>query len=1027
MNLTAFAIKNNRVTYVLLIIIVALGLNSYKNLPRDSMPPFTVRMASVVTYFPGASPDRVESLITDKIEKVAQEIPEVDYISSESRTGLSVVNVALKENVPARDLQPIWDRLRRKIETIENQLPSGISHGPELKDEDVGVVYGISVGLVNDGFELYELEDYAEDLKDRLIKLDDASRVELGGVIDQRIFIDFNDAKLAEFGLSSNQLKNIISSTNIIIPAGEINLEDERVILEPSGNFETVDEIRQILISAGDNKQTVFLGDITHVYEDYISPRTSIVKVNGNASIALYISLKEGANIINLGVAVNDLIKEYNQFLPVGIEAVRMASQDIEVQSSINDFVSNLIQSVVIVMLVMFLFLGLRTGVVVASLIPTAIVLTLLMMDVFTIGLNQVSLAALIMALGMLVDNAIVMAESMMVKMERGEKSVDAAIASCKELMIPLLTSSLTTSAAFLSFFLAESVMGEIMGALFQVITITLLSSWMMALTIVPMMAVIIIRIKKNKAEKETIFDKLNVYYKKLLIWSLRKPVTVVLIIVVCLGISLYGFTKIPVIFMPDSERNLVTLDFNLPLGTNIESTEAHVSQIEQFIKDSLLVNEDREKGVIDWSSFIGEGPKSYDLGYFPGEANSGYAHMLINTSAGEDNQVVMDQLDAFCFANLPDAQTTIKRLGSGGGAAIPIELRVSGDDPDELFRLADRIKTKLIAIPGSKNVDDDWGPKIKKFLVDIDPAKVSFSGLTNQDIAVSSSTTLSGFTVGEFRQEDKAIPIVMRTEGSEQISFEELEGLNIYHQSSGNNIPLAQVATIKTDWQYAKMLRRDIVRNITIQSQLKEGYTANEITKQLTEWLEADQENWKRGYTYEFGGDAESSSDAMSAVADKLPLSLFIIVLLLVMQFNSIRKSTIIISTIPLGLIGIVGGLLLTGSFFSFTAFLGIISLAGIIINNAIVLIDRIQIEADENQRNPYDSIVYASFERFRPILLTTFTTSFGLIPLWIGGGDMWRPMAIAIIFGLLFATVITLLFVPVMYKLLYRVKLSD
>jgi multidrug efflux pump subunit AcrB len=385
----------------------------------------------------------------------------------------------------------------------------------------------------------------------------------------------------------------------------------------------------------------------------------------------------------------------------------------------------------------------------------------------------------------------------------------------------------------------------------------------------------------------------------------------------------------------------------------------------------------------------------------------------------------VINQLDKFCFQNLPDAKTTIKKLGSGGGAAIPIEVRISGPDADELYKIASEIKEKLLSIKGTKNVDDNWGPKIKKFLVDIDPARLSKAGLSNQDIAVSSKTTLSGFNVGEFRKGNRTIPIVMRTEGSEEISFSELEGLNIFNQSTGENIPLVQVATVKTEWQYAKRLRRDLTSNITVESQLVEGVTSNKIIKELDGWLKEYSSTWKYGYKFEYGGEAEGGSQAMGAVGAKLPLSLFIILMLLVLQFNSIRKATIILTTIPFGIIGVVAGLLLTGSFFSFTAFLGIISLAGIIINNAIVLIDRINIEQEENNQSPYDSIINAAYERFRPILLTTFTTSFGLIPLWVGGGDMWRPMAIGIIFGLLFATVITLLFVPLMYKLLYRVKL--
>lgn len=1023
MNITELAIKKNRVTYVLLVVIILLGISSYNNLSRNSMPPYTVRVASVVTSFPGASPERVELLISDKIEKVIQEIPETDYISSESRTGLSVITVSLKESTPSIKLQDIWDRLRRKIDNIKKDLPSGI-YGPTVKDEDIGVVFGISIGLENDGFEYTELKEYAEELRDKLIKLDNAAKVEIGGIIEKPVFIKFDNAKLARLGLSSSKLKNIISSTNIIVPAGEVNFKGERVILEPSGSFETVEDIKSILIPVGNKGETMMLGDITEVYREYVSPRKSVIKINGKEALVLSVSLKEGANIVNLGQDVDQLILQYNKVLPIGIHAVRIASQDYDVQNSIDNFMSNVIQSILIVLAVMLLFLGLRTGLVVASLIPFAIVLTLLLMGQFGIGLNQVSLAALIMALGMLVDNAIVMSESMIVKIENGEKPLAAAISSSKELMIPLLISSLTTSAAFLSFFLAESVMGEIMGQLFSVITLALLASWIMALTVIPLLAVAFIKIKKNKKQKTSIFDRLNLYYNQLLAFSLKRSFVVIASIGILLVLSLVGFRLLPFVFMPDSERNLVTLDLNLPLGTDIKTTEENVSLIERFLRDSLLVNENKKKGVTDWSSFIGKGPNSYDLGYSPAEQNSGYAHLLINTTSGEDNQHVIDLLEDFCFVAVPDAEITIKRLGSGGGAAIPIQVRISGDDPNELFRLASIVKNKLHNLPNTKNVTDSWGPKIKKFFVQIDQLRLSRSGLTNQDIALSLNTVLSGYHVGEFREDENTIPIIMRSQGSEQISYHDIESLNIFAQNSGKNVPLAQVATIIPQWQYAKIVRRDLSRTITVNSQLNEGVTASEINYQLKPFLVEESKNWKAGYTYEFGGESEGSSKALGAVADKLPISAFIILLLLVLQFNSMRKTFIVISTIPLGLIGVVGGLLLAGSNMSFTGFLGIISLAGIIINNAIVLIDRIQIEIDELGRKPYDAITQAANERFRPILLTTFTTSLGLIPLWIGGGAMWRPMAIGIIFGLLFATVITLLFVPILYKLMYGIK---
>ena len=1026
MNITKIAINSNRVTYVILLLVIVMGIVGYTSLSRDSMPPYTVRTATVVTNFPGAGPDRIESLVSNKIEEVVQEIPEVDYVESESRTGISIVTVTLKENVLKAELQPIWDRLRRKIDLIRSDLPDGIN-GPTVKDDDIGVVYGIIAGFESDGFDYAETKEYADDLKDKLIALENAAKVELGGVIDERIFVDFNDADLSKYGLSGSQLKSIISGTNIIIPAGEVNLGEERIIIEPTGNLESVEDIKNLLIPVGERGETIKLGDITTVRRDYVTPRKSLVKLDGREGIAMYISLKEGANIIQLGQEVDALLAEYNQYLPIGLNVNRIASQDIDVQTNVKSFVSNVIQSIVIVLLVMLFFLGLRTGLVVASLIPLAIICTLLFMGILDVGLNQVSLAALIMALGMLVDNAIVVAESMMVKMEAGESATSAAISSSKELTIPLLISSLTTSAAFLAFYLAESTMGEIMGQLFIVITIALLSSWVMALTIIPLLAIFLIKVSKNKVKKKSIFDMLNTHYNKLLLVVLRRPFATIATIVVLFFASLYGFGKLPFTFMPDSERNLVTFDLNLPLGTSIETTEANVAVIENYIKENLLTQKAEDKGITDWSSYIGKGPNSYDLGYTQGEANSGYAHLLLNTSSGEDNQMVIDSLEAFCFNKLPDAQTTIKRLGSGGGAAVPIEIRLSGDSINELYLMVNAIKEKLLTIPGSKNVDDDWGPKIKKLIVKVDQTKLSQSGLTNQDIALSLNTYLSGQNVGDYREDDNTIPIVMQAEGNQNTSYEKIESLSIFSQRTGKNIPLAQVASILPDWQYAKILRRDLKRTITVNCELQNGYTASDITSILKPWLEEQNKSWKRGYDFELGGEAESSSDAMGAVIAKLPLAFFIIILLLVVQFNSIRKTVIVLATIPLGIIGVVGGLLAAQSYFSFTAFLGVISLAGIVINNAIVLLDRIEMEIGTNNRKPYDAIIQATNERFRPILLTTFTTSLGLIPLWLGGGAMWEPMAIGIIFGLLFATVITLLFVPVVYKLLFKVATNE
>lgn len=1008
---------------MVIVIVIVMGLGYYGDLARDSMPSSTVRTVSIVTNFSGASPERMELLISKPIEEVAQEIPQVKYISSTSRTGLSVVNVSLTNDVPAKDLQAIWDRLRRKIEGIEGQLPSGIK-GPTVKDESVGEVFGIFVGLQSDGFSYAEMERYAEDLRDRLIALRDASKVEIGGIIEERIYVEYNEAELANLGISSTQLQNTISTTNIILPAGEVNLGEERIILEPSGNLESLADIKDIQVPIG-NGESIALEEIAQVRRDYVSPRDEIVKINGEYAMALYISLKEDANIIQMGEDVDLLLSEYNPQLPLGLSTVRIASQDYEVDKSINNFVSNVVQSVLIVLFVVLVFLGFRAGIVVASIIPVTIIATFLLMGLFGTGLNQVTLAALIMALGLLVDNGIVMVESIMERLEDGESHFEAAFNSCKEFMVPLLISSLTTCAAFLSFYLAESALGEIMGNLFIVITMALLSSWVTAFTVIPLLANLLLRVKKKgSSHRKSLFDFLVDPYNRFLRWSLKRPFIIIGAIIILFMVSLFGFTKVPFVFMPDSDRALVTLEMNLPLGTRIETTTAEASKIEQFIEEELLADTEQTEGVSNWSTYIGVGPNSFDQGYRPGEANDAYAFFILNTSNFEANQMVMQKLDSFCILNIPDAQITVKQLGSGGGAAVPVQIRLSGTDNATLTQIASQIKRQLYTIPGTKNIDDNWGPKIKKFFIRISPNKLRYTGLTNQDVAQSLSTFLSGRKVGEFREEDNTIPISMQVEGSENLSYYDLESMTVFAQNTGVNIPLAQIATIEPEWQYSKILRRDLKRTITVECALKAGYTASDITDILLPWLEEESVNWPMGYSFEPGGESESSSEAMSAVIAKLPLSLLLMTLLLIIQFNSVRKTTIILATIPLGLIGVVGGLLITGSNFSFTAFLGIISLAGIIINDGIVLIDKINSEITIFGLEPHDAILKSANNRLNPILLTTFTTSFGMIPLWFGGGAMWQPMAVSIIFGLLFATLILLVFVPVIYKLLFRIK---
>jgi multidrug efflux pump subunit AcrB len=1021
--MTSFSIKNSVLTLSLVCVLVFLGINEFTKMPQDSMPPYTVRFSNVVTSFPGASPERVEMLVTDKIEKQLQQVAELDHVDSESRTGISVISIKIKDEYT--DMQPIYDKIRRKVEEIQHELPAGAS--VKIQDEDLADIYGVIYSITGDGYTPAELLEIAETVRDGLIKLPNAAKVAIVGEQVEQIFIDYDNAKFAELGLSQEMIKSILSKTNIIFPGGDLKIGNERIILEPTGNYEAIDDLKKTIVSNADSSEIIYLGDVADIYRGYKKPTESIVKIGGVRGISLGIALKAGGNVVNLGKEVDQLIEYYKGIYPYGVEFTRSASQDLFVEKSVKDFVNNLIQSVVVVLIVMLLFLGLRTGVVVASLIPAVIVTTLLLMSSAGVGLNQVSLAALIMALGMLVDNAIVMAESIMVKMEKGDKAFDAAVSSANELKVPLLISSLTTSAAFLPFYLAQSTMGEIVGEIFVVITFALLSSWVFALTLIPLLGIYFIKIKKGKKKKKSLFDRFNNVYHGILMFNLKHPWLLIVVIIISFAGSVYGLRFIPSIFMPDSERSLVTANFELPIGTDIKRTEDIIGEIENYISDYFLVNKGRLEGVVDFTSYIGEGAPKYDLGYTAPEKTTYTAHILINTTSNEANQVIIEKLDAFCFENFPDLTPTINRLGTGGGSSDPVAVRISGDDSEKLFEIVESVKTKLRQINGSKNVGDDWGLKTKKIIVDVNQERAQFAGISNQDIAISLETILKGRETGRFREGDKSIPIIMTDKSSQNLTIESLEGMNIQSQQTGKSVPLSQIADLDIQWQSTKIKRRSQLKTMTAISDLEVGFTASSIVKELRPWLLEQKKLWGYGYDYELGGEAENSEDGMGSVIVNLPIAFFLIALLLIGQFNSLKKPLIVLLTIPLGLIGVVFGLLVTQSYFGFFAFLGLISLAGIIINNAIVLLDRIQIEQDEMKRNKQDAILFAAKERFRPIMLTTATTVCGLIPLWLGGGIMFEPLAVGILFGLLFATVITLLFVPVMYRLLFRVSYKN
>jgi multidrug efflux pump subunit AcrB len=1020
MNLTSLAFRFDRVVYVLTVLLVISGITAYFDLPKAQDPGFTIRTAVITTQFPGASPERVEQLVTDKIEKVVQELPELDNVTSQSESGVSTVYVNIKESY--REMRPIFDTLRRKVDAI-NDLPKGIN-GPFINDE-FGDVFGMVYALSGQGFSYAELKTYADDVRSQLLKVPAISKVEIQGSQDEVVYVEYNNSRLTELGLSPQQLSNILSSANILQPGGAVLIGQERISLEPSGNFDSLEDIRRTVVQLPNRDDVVYLEDIADVYRGYTDPSKSKARFNGQPVLVISISMQEGGNILHLGETLEKLIPELEVNYPWGIQITPLFFQPRLVEDSVSNFMSNLLQAVAIVMVVMLTFLGLRTGLIVSLLIPMTIVISFMLMQLFGITINQISLAALIIALGLLVDNAIVVVESILVRRERGEDGLTAAVESGRELAVPLLISSLTTAAAFLSIFLAESTVGEYTADIFKVNTIALLSSWVLAMTVIPLLSKKMIRVSAKPAQ-ENYNGVMYSSYRKILIPALKNKTIFLCLVVGCFVGAIFGLKFVPKVFIPPTTNPIINAKFNMPRGTAIETTEAIVIDIENFMQQHLTVSDeeikDGKQGLRYSVSFIGKGAPRYTLSASPEPRNPHHTSMILTTT---DDQIIPDviaQVQQYVSNKYPDLKVQMKKLENGAPIDFPVSIRVSGNDFDVLYRIIEPIKEKLLSMNGVLDIEDDWGARSKKLAININQDQARRAKVSSEDVAISLQAGLSGLELTQYREQDKLIPITLRSVIADRQDIGKLDGMSVYSQSSGETVPLKQIADVDIAWQYSIIKRKDRERTITVNAQLKPGVTATEINNEFNPWLAEHTKKWNYGYSYELGGEAESSGDANKSIADKLAISGMIIVLLLVAQFNSIRKPLIILTTIPLGLIGVTIGLLISNSIFGFFTILGIISLSGIIINNAIVLIDRIQIEL-ENGRNAMEAIIAATHQRLRPILLTTATTIGGMLPLWISHDPMFETMAVSIIFGLAFATLLTLVLVPVLYSLFFRV----
>lgn len=1021
--MTKFALDKTKIIILALLIIIIGGISAYHKMPRAEDPGYIVRAAVVTTVFPGANPERVELLVTDKIEEAIQEMPEIDFIKSKSKTGLSVIYVNILEKY--KNIRPIWDKLRRKVEKAQSQLPENAR--PSVVNDEYGDVFGSIVTLTGEGYSYRELKDIAKEVRDEFLRIKDVAKVDIKGDQQEVVFLEYSNVNLSKLGLSPYQLKKLLLERNILISGGAIKVGDERIVFEPSGNYESIDDIKKTVIQLEKTKDVVFLGDIVKVKRGYIDPPEKIVHSSGKRAIMLAISLKENGNIINLGKELKLKIQELKNIYPIGVEFDIVSFQPDYVKKLTDGFVINLIQSIVVVVILMLAILGVCVGTLVASLIPISILMAFLIMNQLDIGIDKISLAALIIALGMLVDNAIVMSESIMVKIEEGLRKRDAILKSAQELKKPLLIATLATSAAFLPIYLAESSAGEYCASLFKVVFITLISSWVLSLTMIPMFCNMFLEESKTRLEQDFFTSKVYSTYRDWLIILLKNPKKT-LISVALIFLITFGIFKvfIPKKFFPYSDRKTFQIELKAPFGTAIESTEEIVNEIEKFFEKNLMATKKR-KGIVNWSAFIGEGFPRYVLSAYPKAPDPSYAAFIVNTNSFEKLDEFMCKTRDFCKASFPDVNVVVSRVPLGPPYEAPVEIRVSGKHKDKVFEYVEKIKEKLKSIKGSSQVVDDWGIKTKRINVNIDSSKAHRAGVTNRDIAVSLQSAFSGFEISQYREGDKLVPIIYRTTENYRDDLGKIETLYVHSELTGACVPLKQVADISVQWEYPEIKRRDSYQTITVQSELKGKTTAKSLVEKITPWLKKESEKWPNGYFWEIGGSAEKSSSSNKSINEKLPIAGLVILILMMINFNSFQKVTIVFLNSPLALIGSFIGLWLTRSYFGFITFLGVISLFGIVANNAVVLLDRIDIEEANHPDEPERALVVASQKRLRPIVLTATTTIGGLSPLWFSNDPMFSPMAITIIFGLLAAVFFTLLIVPVFYSIFYKLDFKD
>ena len=1021
MDIAAYFIKRKVTSWMVTLILLVGGIIAFTSLGQLEDPEFTIKDSLIITYYPGASPEQVEEEVTYPIERELQNLPYVDKITSTSKAGYSKVQLTIKDTYRAKELKQIWDEVRKKIRDITGTFPSGVATPIVL--DDFGDVYGVMLAINGQGYPYKDLKNYVDYVKRELVLVDGVAKVTVAGEQDEQVTIEISRSKLTNMGIAPSQLETLLSNQNSVSNAGSVKVGSEYIRISPTGEFKDISELENLIVGTPTDGNLIRLSDIATIKREYVEPRTHIVDFNGAKSLLLGVSFSSGVNVVKIGEALENRIEELQYQQPVGLNMEPIYFQSKEVERSVSNFLLNLAEAVGIVILVLLVFMGIRSGILIGIILLLTILGTFIVMDYFHINLQRISLGGLIIALGMLVDNAIVVTEGVLIGMQRGMTKLQAASAVVKQTKWPLLGATVIAVTAFAPIGLSPDAVGEFVGSLFYVLLISLLLSWITAITLTPFFCDLFFKetIAKANSEDSSAEELVDPYkgfiftgYKWLLDKAMHYRWVTVILLVGSLFTAGWAFQFVKQSFFPPSTTPMFYMDIQMPEGTHIDNTYLTVQEIEKE-----LLKDDRIEYV---TSTTGQGALRFMLTYEAEQTNSSYAQFIVRT---KDTDVIPGLLKDLYYKmqeEYPELEVKLQRLQLGPSTGAKLEARISGPDPKLLRQFSAQIQEIYRNDGGLENIKDDWRQPVKVLRPLFNDAQARRLGISKTELDDVLLTNFTGSQIGLYREGTDLLPIVRTAPENERVSIDQIRDLQIYSPATGSYVTLSTlVSGFETVWEDPIIERRDRKRTITVMADPKilGDETAMAIFSRTRGAIEAIP--LPPGYVLDWGGEYESSTDAQANIFKALPMGYLFMFIITILLFNSVRVPLTIWFCVPLALIGVSTGLLVMNSAFSFMALLGFLSLSGMTVKNGIVLADQINYELEQGTEK-YEAIFVSAVSRVRPVCMAAVTTILGMVPLLYDA--FFEGMAVVISFGLGFATLLTLVAVPVFYTILFRVK---